>query len=140
MNLLNRLSRSVFVRYVVVGVVNTAFSFSVYLACVWVGMAAALASLVSLLIGIVFSFKTQGAFVFLNRDPRLFLRFVAVWSLVYVFNIGMIYGLMSTGQNASVAGALALAPTMLVSFVLQRRITFGGPADAPDSRVSGSDL
>lgn len=136
MELIRRLLTLSVVRFVLVGVVNTGFSFGIYLLCVHLGMPFALASLVSIVLGIGFSFKTQGALVFSNRDGRLFGRFVAVWAVIYLFNIGVIYVLVQLGLSASWAGAVAIAPTTVASFLAQRFFTFGRPAVRPAPHTS----
>ena len=79
-----------FARFVVVGVVNTSFSYALYALLLWCGLPFAIANLLSLLVGIVFSFVTQGTFVFANRDGRRLLRFALVWTLLYGVNIALI--------------------------------------------------
>ena len=113
-----------FLRFVVVGCVNTAFSYSLYAVLLWLGMHFALANLCATAVGIVFSFWTQGAIVFKNHDWRLLRRFVMVWVLIYALNIGFIAAFVGLGLNSYAAGALALVPTVILSFVLQRMFVF----------------
>jgi len=57
-----------FVRFLLVGTLNTAFSYLVYALLLLVGLHYAAANLGAVVLGIIFSFKTQGVLVF--RDPR----------------------------------------------------------------------
>jgi len=59
-----------FVGFLAVGVFNTAFSYAVFAALVWAGMAASIGLLLSTVTGIVFNFFTTGRLVFGNRDIR----------------------------------------------------------------------
>lgn len=120
-----------FARFIVVGVLNTAFSYSVYAAMLFVGLTYTLANLVALLVGVLFSFRTQGRWVFHNRDDRLLVRFAACWGLVWLINIGLISVLVRGGLNAYGAGALALVPVTVVSYFLQKLLVFS---------ASGSNL
>jgi len=116
-----------FLRFLVVGVLNTGFSFSLYTLLVWLGVHFAAANLLATLLGIAFSFRTQGALVFGSHDWRLLRRFVPVWIGIYIINVVIIAVLMEAELNAYAAGALALPPTVLLSFLLQKRFVF-----APD--------
>ncbi len=118
------LLRHEFVRYLVVGVLNTGFSYSVYALLLWLGFAFFVANLIALLCGIVFSFQTQGRFVFDNTSRRLFPKYVLLWILIYFSNIALIKLFLLFGFNAYVAGALAIPPIVLLSYVLQKYLIF----------------
>ena len=112
------------VRFLAVGMLNTGFSYSVYAFFVWLGLSYVLANLLSLLAGIMFSFRTQGKLVFGNGDVRLFGKYVVVWLLIFLVNISCIRAALSLGANAYLAGALALLPTVALSYVLQKFVVF----------------
>lgn len=127
------------VRFVLVGVLNTGFSYGVYAALVWFGLPYSLASLLSLLLGIVFSFRTQGRLVWGHSAWDRAGRFVLVWALIYAFNVGFIGLLVRWGLDAYSAGALALVPVAALSFVLQRYIVFAPTRAAGKLPLSGAD-
>lgn len=114
-----------FARYLVVGVANTAFAYSVYAVALGFGASYPVASLISLIAGIMLSFKTQGKFVFRNTNQRLFGRFVLSWIFAYLINIGLIGLFVRFGMNAFIGGALALPFNVVVGFLLQRYLVFG---------------
>ena len=112
------------VRFMLVGVVNTAFSFGLYLLFVYLGLHFATANLLATLAGILFSFRTQGRFVFGDtRWSRLF-RFFPLWVALYAFNVLLIALFSRLELNAYEAGALALLPTVALSYFLQRHFVF----------------
>ena len=113
-----------FARYVVVGVANTAFAYAVYAGALFAGASYPLASLISLALGILVSFKTQGTIVFQNASNSLFGRYVLGWLLAYLVNIGIITLFVRLGQDAFIAGALALPFNVALGFVLQRYFVF----------------
>lgn len=113
------------VRFVLVGGMNTGFSYALYALFLWLGLNFALANLLAFVISLVFSFVTQGSLVFRNLALRLLWRFVLAWVLVYLFNIGLIAVLMQTGQSAYLAGALALVPVTMLSYLIQKFVVFG---------------
>jgi putative flippase GtrA len=132
--------RQRFLRYLAVGLANTAFSYGIYALCIWFGMAYFVANLVSLVCGIAVGFQAHKRLVFKTAGRWSFLYFVAVWAVLYFFNIALIGWLMGRGLNAYVAGALALPPTTVLSYGLQRLLVFRGaplapPAEPPSDRL-----
>jgi len=111
-------------RFIAVGVVNTAFSYSLYALLIFLGLHYALANLLALIAGILFSFRTQGAWVFNNTQLKRFWRFVLAWAVIYLFNIGLIRGGLSLGFNAYIAGAMALPPSAVLSYLAQKHFVF----------------
>lgn len=111
-------------RFLVVGTVNTGFSYGVYAVLLYLGLDYTLANLTALVLGILFSFKTQGVLVFRNADNRLLGRFIFGWTAIYLANITVIGSIMSMGLNAYVAGALALPFSTLLAYVVQRCFVF----------------
>src|SRR5204863_4114210 len=107
-------------RFLVVGVLNTIFSYGVYAAMLAVGLSYAIANLVALIAGILTGFRAQGSLVFDNPDPRRLGRFVAMWAVIYAINIGIIGMLLGQGLGPYLAGAIALVPVTLLSYLLQR--------------------
>ena len=118
------LLRPQFMRYLAVGAANTGFSILVYWAMLWAGLAVSLASLASLGVGILISFTTQSRFVFDNRDPWKLLPYFIVWSILYAFNLGLIWLLMRCGLDAYAAGFLSTPATVLLSYFLQKAFVF----------------
>ena len=113
-----------FVRFVLVGILNTGFAYLVYAVLLFVGLHYSFASLGTILLGILFSFRTQGRFVFNNTDLRRIGRFVLAWALIYFMAIGVIHQLVTLGINAYLAGALSLPLTTLASYLVQRFFVF----------------
>ena len=116
--------RPQFMRYLAVGAANTGFSILVYWAMLWAGLAVSLASLASLVVGILISFTTQSRFVFDNRDPWKLVPYFIVWSILYAFNLGLIWLLMRCGLDAYAAGFLSTPATVLLSYFLQKAFVF----------------
>ena len=51
-------------------------------------------------------------------------RFVGVYGVVYLLNVGSVALLLRAGLNVYFANAVILLPLALVAFVLQRRFVF----------------
>ena len=75
------------VRFLVIGAVNTAFSYLIYALLVLIGLHYSLATLISTVLGIIFNFFTTGRIVFRNMDNRRFIRFILVYAFTYLVNV-----------------------------------------------------
>jgi putative flippase GtrA len=113
-----------FARFLVVGVLNTAFSYSIYALGVFLGLPYQVANLASLVAGIFFSFGTQKAWVFTGARDASFWRFTGIWAVLYLLNIGLIRIGIDFGLNEYFAGAAALPFIVVASYVLQGRYSF----------------
>lgn len=124
-------------RFLMVGLANTGFSYGVYALCIALGMVYFMANLVAFVCGICVGFQAHKRLVFKASTKYAFAYFVAGWVVLYFFNIALIGWLMKFGLNAYVAGALALPPTTVLSYLLQRLVVFRVapavplPADSP---------
>lgn len=123
----NSLKRSQILRFMVVGVLNTAFSYGVYASLLFLGVGYAIANLVALVLGILFSFKTQGSWVFQTPDNRRIWRFILGWSVIYLASIALIGQFIAVGFNAYMAGILALPFSTVLSYLLQKYFVFHTP-------------
>jgi len=112
-------------RFVLVGGLNTAIAYALYALFVALGWPVAAASLGSLLLSVPIGFLTQGTMVFGGARARQLPRFIAAWALIYLANVAALWMLMRLGLNAYAAGAVALVPITVLSFVLQRGFVFG---------------
>jgi putative flippase GtrA len=112
------------IRFVLVGVLNTGFSYLIYAVLLFGGLGYQLANLFALLVGILFSFKTQGYLVFDNPNNRLLGRFVVSWVLIYVCVITLIGWLIAFGFDAYSAGALTLPFSVVLSYLAQKYFVF----------------
>lgn len=113
-----------FIRFLIIGTINTVFSYGVYTLMLFVGIEYQFASLCAVISGVIFSFNTQGKFVFNNTNKKLFVRFTVCWFLIYLFNIFLIGKFISFGFNAYESGAITLIPVTLFSYLVQKLIVF----------------
>lgn len=132
MNVAQALSQRRWLRFLLAGGVNTAASYAVYAMLLYAGLPYALANLCGLAFGILFSFGTHATYVFRRHDGRRrlaqFLRYLACWTVLYGVNVLLIGGAMRLGLDAYGAGALAVLPMALLSYLAQQRFVFGGHA------------
>lgn len=114
-------------RYLIVGTINTGFSYSIYALGLFVGLKYQIANLIALMVGIVFSFKTQGRYVFNNSSNRLFGRYVISWVVIYFVTIILIGKIIDLGLNAYWAGIVALPFSVGLSYLVQKYFVFQRP-------------
>jgi len=113
-----------FIRFLLVGVLNTAFGFAVYAALIYARVPVWLALIGGNVAGICFNFLTTGHFVFLDASLVRLPRFAAVYLLCYAANYAAIRMLIHMGLGSIVAQAL-ISPCMAVlSFLLMSRYVF----------------
>ena len=99
-----------FLRFLIVGGLNTAVNYGVYALLLFLGLGYLPAATLSFVMGLVISFKSQGRFVF-QSGRASFVRFVASWLLIYVVHVSLLGLLVRSGMGSYLAGALLLAPT-----------------------------
>jgi len=117
-------------RFALVGAVNTVFSYAVYAFFVFVGAGLGWASFISLTLGIAFGFMTHGTIVFRGLGGWAFVKFVAVWAVLYQVFVGVVLLAERVGINNYAGGAIAVPVVACLSYFLQSRYVFTGEVDA----------
>jgi len=118
------LARNRFVRFLLVGVLNTAFGYACFAALLWTGLHYSLALALATVAGVLFNFRTIGGLVFGSTDARLLARFVLVYLVVYTGNVAGLALLQAAGLNAFAGQAVLVLPAAIASFLLNRRFVF----------------
>ena len=117
-------AKSQFLRFILVGGLNTLFGYAVFASFLAIGAHYALAALFSTFLGALFNFKTYGRLVFKNSENRLIFRFFGVYLTTYVLGVVLIGVLKTYHLSSYAAGAVLALPMALVSFQLNRRLVF----------------
>lgn len=116
-------------KFVIVGMLNTAFSFFVYAVLIFAGIHYTFAVLLATVIGILFNYQTTRKVVFTNRASRGIFYFSFVYFVVYCQNIFGIWCLEIFGlENKYISGAIMIAPSAALSFYLNKRFVFAPTA------------
>lgn len=113
-----------FIRYVLVGLLNTFFGYGIFALLVYAGISYPLALFVATILGVLFNFKSIGALVFNSHDNRLILRFVVVYIIVYLLNLIGLKLLSLIHINIYYAGAVLLPIIAIVGFAINKRFVF----------------
>ena len=120
MNLL----RHPFLRFLLVGGVNTLFGWAAFALLVTLGVHYAFAAALSTIASIVFNFFSTGTLVFRQRDPRLFPRFLAVYGICWAVLVLVLRAADRAGVDTRLAGLLFAFPQALLAYALQRAFVF----------------
>ena len=115
---------SQFLRFVLVGGLNTAFGVGVYCLAIFIGFPYFVATLVSNVLGVFFNFLTTGNLVFRNGNPRLIFRFVACYVAIYFVNTIVVKFLLINNLNSYWAGILATPVVALCSYFLLKQFVY----------------
>lgn len=115
---------TVFIRYILVGGLNTAFGYAVFGLLAFLGLHYSLAILFATVIGIIFNFVTYGNLVFGKSSRELIWRFVAIYGVLYLVNVAVVYIFLPLLQNVYVANAVAIGFTTVLGFYLNRRYVY----------------
>lgn len=113
-----------FLRFLVVGALNTAFGYAVFAGLVLAGMHPMPALVLTYVVGIAFNFFTTRRYVFDNAGREAFLRFVAAYVVIYLFNVALFQGISWLGASPLVAQALCVPVVAVFSFALFRTRVF----------------
>jgi putative flippase GtrA len=113
-----------FIRFVLVGIVNTIFGYGCFAFLLYLGLHYALAGFLATVAGIIFNFKSIGTLVFQSNENFQLIRFVAVYGITYCIGT-LSVGLMGhIGISPYVAGAAMLIPMSLLSYLLNKYFVF----------------
>jgi putative flippase GtrA len=114
-------------RFLVVGGLNTAFGYSLFAALTYFGMRYPAAIGLATIGGVLFNFQSVGRLVFNGAPRSRFWRFVGVYVVIYLLNLGGVRLAVSLGANVYLANAITLVPLSLLAFILNRRFVFNLP-------------
>jgi putative flippase GtrA len=123
-----------FFRFLLVGVANTLFSYLLYAALILLGVDYRATITLCTVITILWNFNTIGSIVFRKRAGRLIFRFVAVYGVVYLINLGSLVLLVEGGAGPLVSQALVVPVIAAISFLLNRTWVFGGSGRVANGR------
>ena len=114
-----------FVRFIFVGLLNTAFGIGLYCFLIYLGFPYYLSLLLSTVLGVLFNFKTIGVIVFNNRNNGLLIKFSLCYAFVYVINVFLVKILVEfTALDNYLAGVIIIPFTAIISFVIQKNFVF----------------
>lgn len=120
-----------FVKFLFVGVLNTAFGFAAYATLLWVGLPPQPALALSYVIGIIWNYGTHARIVFGAEGYRRLPLYALTYCALYGLNAVALATVIKTGLAPLWAQAVLVLPMamlafVLVSLVLTGRLPFAG--------------
>lgn len=120
-----------FVRFVIVGILNTLFGLGVYALLILLSLPVWAALIGTNVVGVSFNYLTTGKFAFSHSGTNRFPRFVSIYLISYLLNYLGVMVLMHMHLGPVVSQAL-LTPCMAVlTYLLQSRYVFGQDGAQP---------
>lgn len=120
------------IRFLVVGAINTVFSYTCYAGLLFIGLHYTMAALLGTVLGIAFNYLTTSKYVFNASSANIRRRvgFILVYSLHYFINISLLWLLEQCGFNPYVSGLILILPMAVVSYLLLNHLVYNeAPAE-----------
>jgi putative flippase GtrA len=112
-------------RFIIVGMLNTAFGYAVFAIIYLLTRAPVVAIVMGTIIGVIFNFFTTGRIVFENNQVSRLIPFALNYAVTCVLNILLFKFLQNLGLQVFIAQFVCLPPMVLIAFVLNRKFVFG---------------
>jgi putative flippase GtrA len=119
-----------FARFLLVGVLNTLFSYFLYGTLILIGLDYKYAVLLATILGVLFNFQTTGKLVFGSKNNKLIFRFVLVYVATFLLYVEALRVVDAMNINIEqktkmlIAGAILVFPLAVISFVLMKLFVF----------------
>lgn len=117
-----------FLRFLVVGALNTLFGYAVFVGLIVAGISSTPALVLTYVVGISFNFFTTRRYVFDRPGgAHAMARFVAAYVVIYFFNLGLFTLIRETGAGPLLVQAMCLPVVAVFSFLLFKLHVFRNP-------------
>ena len=113
-----------FVRFLLVGFLNTCFGYCLYAIFILVGLSPTVSVTVAYWLGVAFNFFTTGRVVFGNSNVSRLPRFFLAYGLAYAANLLVLSMFLHFGLHPLAAQAASLPPVVVFTFLLLRGFVF----------------
>ena len=123
-SLIRSLLANRFLRFLVIGGINTVFGYAVFAVFILLKVPYPIAAFLSTVMSILFNFKSYGTFVFRSHDNTRIIRFFLVYGICYAVGLIPLAWAKAHGISLLVAAAVAVIPIAGLSFVLNRNFVF----------------
>lgn len=125
--LAKRLLRYKFIRFLITGIINTAFSYCCFIAFMFFIKIKEIAVTLELLTAVFFNYNMSSRFVFQKKKSTIkqIVKFYAVYFITYPLNLFHLYITVDLWNwNVYFSQFVTLFYMPVISFILQRRIVF----------------
>ena len=112
-----------FIKYILVGILNTVFGYAVFALLLYTGLHYALVCILSTIIGVLFNYKTYGKLVF-NSKKNVLIKFVLTYVITTSLSILGLKIANSYNINLYFAGFILTCLMAIISFILLKNYVF----------------
>jgi putative flippase GtrA len=140
LHLIEKIVSRRFIRFLLVGGLNTLFGFLAYSAFIALGLPTWAALLAGNLAGIAFNFFTIGGMVFWNLSLSRVPPFVLCYLVIYLINLGLIDWTSALVGGRILAQAILALPMAVVAYLILRSFVFGKIAPPLAERSNPRDV
>ena len=113
-----------FVKFILVGILNTLFGYAIFAVLLFAGLHYSLAVVLATIAGVLFNFKTTGVLVFKNHNNLLIFKFVAMYAFTSAISIGLLRIAEMYKLNLYFAGLVTTGMMAVVSFFISKYRVF----------------
>jgi putative flippase GtrA len=113
-----------FVRFLVVGALNTAVGYSLFVLFVLLKLGPGTSLALATALGVLFNYMTTGRLVFAARGLGRLPFFAAVYGLTFLLNLWSLRFFLSSGFSPILAQAILLPPMVVLNFALNKIFVF----------------
>ena len=115
-----------FVRFLLVGGINTLFGYSIFALFITLGFRYPVALVFSPILGVLFNYRTIGKLVFSQHsfDVIVLLKFIMVYTVNYFLNRFAISLVLLIVDNVYIAGLIVILPVAVLTYLLNKFIVF----------------
>jgi putative flippase GtrA len=114
-----------FVKFLAVGVLNTAFGLGLYWLLLAAGLPAQPALALSFAIGVIWNYFTHARLVFGTGGYGRMPAYLGAYGAIYLLNALCLQMLLGAGTDKYLAQAILVLPMAMVAFVLISRVLTG---------------
>lgn len=118
-------TKGTFVRFLVIGVVNTAFGYLLFMLLLYIGLHPQPALAIAFAGGVTWNYFTHARLVFGKRGLARMPPYVMAYLFIYGVNAGGLQALMAAGVAPSIAQAILVPPMAVLAYILIGRVLTG---------------
>ena len=103
---------------------NTIFGYGIFALFLYLGFHYSICAILSTILGVIFSFKTQGILVFNNSSNKLIFKFVSVYVIMCLLNILLLKIVEVLMMDLYLAGFCTICLIAIISFFVNKYWVF----------------
>lgn len=113
-----------FIRFIIVGLINTLFGYTVFALLLFLGLHYCLALAFATILGVLFNYKTNSKLVFSYEGNNRLFHYVFVYIVIYSINVTGVFILTSLGISAYLAVPILMLPITGMTYHLSNKLVF----------------